>query len=418
MSTKPFWKTWSEFRSLVSDKDVIFFGASNDWTEKTISRANINLAACVDNDPTIVGTKRPGSQGIVIESPEERLESFSRDEYVVITSGAYHSIIPQLVGLGLQPGEDFCVSPALNNLRVIADLDSHEAELLISSPDHKIYSELDENRDIGGGLYRYNIGNRECEKLLDGTFHQMVNAGDSYYVADEIRGICRVSKDYELLDVFGEEESADNHGIAYSEDRELVFISRTGLDKVAAFDPKTKSKEFEIYLSDKAEHIHNSKEISEARHWGNDLHVRDDYLYVSMFSHSGCYPEGVYDGGILQISLKDLDVRNVLVRDAWMPHTVRFFDSDICYLDSMNGDFYKSDKSVVGEFQGFIRGLDFDGSYYYVGQSESRYPARQQHEEKHVAMTAGIYMFDEETTASKFYPVPKVRQIHDVLVIE
>ncbi len=43
-----------------------------------------------------------------------------------------------------------------------------------------------------------------------------------------------------------------------------------------------------------------------------------------MVSQSGAYLQGVNDGGILQVDLEGTEKRYVLVRDAWMPHTVRF----------------------------------------------------------------------------------------------
>lgn len=131
-----------------------------------------------------------------------------------------------------------------------------------------------------------------------------------------------------------------------------------------------------------------------------------------MFSHSGAYPQGTCDGGIIQIDLEDPENRRVLVNGAWMPHTVRFFDTQMCYLDSMRGDLYKTDKRVIGEFPGL-----FDGTFYYVGQSETRYFDRLKGMKKHIAMSAGFYLFDEETKAAKFFGLPKVRQIHDLLGI-
>lgn len=399
------WKSWRDFNHSIAGRDVVFFGAADDWISKTFRFSDPDVAFIADNSESVIGEIFMDWE---VRSPEELR---SGEFFVVITSGSYESIVPQLLAYGLQPGGDFCVSPALNNLRVITEIHSHEATLLISSPDHKIYSRIDADSDVGGGLYQYDLASRECRKVLDGTFHGMVDAGEVYYIADERRGICEISKDFELLDHFGSVRDDAPHGVAYCPERNLVFLSRTRLDRIAAFDAGTKDPAWEIELSDKY------RRFGYSHHWINDLFVHEEYLYVSMFSHSGAYPQGTYDGGILQVDLEDPEKRQILVNDAWMPHTVRFFDTRMCYLDSMRGDLYKTDKRVIGEFPGFMRGLAFDGTFYYVGQSETRYFDRLKGVKKHIAMSAGFYLFDEETKAAKFFGLPRLRQVHDLLVI-
>ena len=401
------WKSWQAFRRAIAGKRVVFFGVSPDWTEKTIRSANPDLVYLVDNSPNMIGTTW---QGYEVKSPEV-LKTESERPYVVITSSSFESIYPQLIGYGFEPGAEFCVTPALHDLKVITEIHNHDATLLVSSPDHKIYDTLDSDSGVGGGLYVYRVGDQSCIKVLDGTFHGIVDTGREYFVAEEQRGICRVSHDFELIDSFGSEREDQAHGIAYSAERGVVFIARTRLDKISAYDASTQEPLFDIELTDKRQ------KLGRPQHWINDLCAYGDYLYVSLFSHSGAYLNGVFDGGILQIDLDDPDKRYVLVQDAWMPHTVRFFDPQICYVDSLNGYLYRSIKRVIGEFPGFIRGLAYDGHYYYVGQSEARQFEQVKGLKKHIAMTAGFYMFDDETKAARFFAVPGVRQIHDLCLI-
>jgi len=402
------WKTWKDFNKTIRGKKVVFFGVSFDWTEKTFAKSSVNIAYYVDNSPKWIGNLY---NDVEIKNPEV-LREYDSDRYVVITSGAYESIIPQLIGLGLRPGLDFCITPALNNLKTISDIHSHDATLLVSSPDHKIYSQIDKDSNIGGGLFTYNIKTLECKKVLEGTFHQIVDTGKEYYIVDEMRGICRISKDFKLTDTFGMESGGKPHGVAYCPQRDMVFIAQTALDQVSAYDAKTKEKLFEIKLSNKSE------KTGLTHHWMNDLHVRGDYLYISLFSHSGCRMEGVSDGGVMQVNLDDPAKRYIIIQNLWMPHTVRFFDSEICVLDSMHGKFYKTDKIVIGEFSGFIRGLGYDGVYYYVGQSETRYFDRLKGIKNNIGMSAGFYLFDAETKAAKFFSIPQVRQVHDLWVVD
>lgn len=401
------WLTWKEFNKKIIKKKIIFFGVSLDWTKKTFAKSNIDLAYYVDNSPKWIGDTY---DGIEIKNPDI-LKDMGSDKYVVITSGAYESISPQLIELGLIPGKDFCITPALNNLKIISDINSHDATLLISCPDHKIYSNLDKNRNIGGGLYTFNIDSYECKKVLDGTFHQIVDTGKEFYIVDEMRGVCQISRDFELIDVFGMEKGDKPHGVAYCPERNIVLVAQTAKDRVTAYDIDTKKPRFTINISEK------NKKNGQSNHWINDLCVRGDYLYVSMFSHSGCINEGVRDGGILQIDIDNPEIRTPIIQNAWMPHTVRFIGSEICYLDSMSGSFYKTDKQVVGEFYGFVRGLGYDGVYYYIGQSETRYFDLLKGIKKNIGMSAGFYMFDIETKAAKFFSLPQIRQVHDLCVI-
>lgn len=402
------WMTWQAFNKIVRDKKVVFFGVSFDWTEKTYAKSKVEVSFFVDNNPTWIGSEYEGKE---VRHPDA-LKGRSEDSYVVITSGGYESICYQLMDMGLEPGADFCMTPALNNLRIISDIHSHDATLLISSPDHLIYSQLDRKREIGGGLFTYDIKTLECKKVLDGTFHQIVDAGDVYFLIDEMKGICRVSKDLEMIDTFGQEQGGKPHGVAYCPERNIVFIAQTFLDQVSAYDAETKKKLFEIRLSEKAGNSGRS------HHWMNDLCVRGDYLYISLFSLSGCRMEGMNDGGVMQVDIDTPSRRYVVMQNLWMPHTVRFFDSELCVLDSMNGKFYKTDKTVVGDFYGFIRGLGYDGVYYYVGQSETRYFDRLRGLKNNIGMNAGFSLFDAETKAAKFFSIPQVHQVHDVCVME
>ncbi|MCK4784456.1 MAG: hypothetical protein KAV87_11945, partial [Desulfobacteraceae bacterium] len=127
------WKTWQDFRTAIWNKRVVFFGVSPDWSAKTLSQCDIALEAFVDNDTSLLGTLYCA---VEIRSPDI-LKEKEDDVYVVITSGAYESIYPQLIEYGLKPGIDFCITPALNNLRVITEIHTHEATILVSSPDHK-----------------------------------------------------------------------------------------------------------------------------------------------------------------------------------------------------------------------------------------------------------------------------------------
>ncbi len=409
------WQDWKEFNQSVKDKRVVFFGVADDWFEKTFQYSNPNLAYIVDNSES-----RKGKKYMVTDKKSEFdvfdpevLKKKDADIYIVITSGAYKSIIPQLVSYGLKPGADFCCTPALNNLKILGDIDACTTKLLICSADHKIYTELDKGKSGGGGLYLYDIALRQSTKVLEGTLHQIIDAGDKYYVLDEVRGGLVVSKnDYTVVKEFGFEMDAKSHGMAYSPERKLIFIAKSGLDKISVYSSETLDHVTDIMISDK--YTYYKKDM----HHINDLFVTDRYLYVSLFSHSGNWSWGVYDGGIMEIDLDDYAVRRPLITNAWMPHSPKFIGSELFYLDSMRSILYRGNQRIVGEFSGFIRGLAHDGEYFYVGQSESRYFDKLKGIKNYISLNGGFYLFDEVSKAGKFYSMPETRQIRNLIVLK
>ena len=53
-----------------------------------------------------------------------------------------------------------------------------------------------------------------------------------------------------------------------------------------------------------------------------------------------------------------------------MPHNICSFNEEIHVLNSLKGELLFNNASIQGVFPAFARGLDFDGSYYFIGQSK------------------------------------------------
>lgn len=409
------WKNWPEFNQIIKDKKVVFFGVADDWFKKTFQYSNPNLVYIVDNNPTRKSKKyfvNEVNGELDVKSPEV-LKNKEKDIYIVITTGAYLSVIPQLESFGLVAGRDFCCTPALNNLKIIADFDNCQTKLLICSSEHPIYSELDKEQDknSGGGLYIYDLKKREAKKVLAGSFHQIIDLGDKYLILDEKRGGLEVTKDFQITKEFGFEMDSFSHGLTYCPKRKLIFIAKAGLDKVSVYRLAGYEHVTDIILSEK------SRRYQKDTHHVNDIWVQGDYLYASMFSHSGNWPNGVYDGGVLEVDLENYENRKILISNAWMPHSVCFIDNELHYLDSMNSILYRGSKKILGEFSGFLRGLAYDGRFYFIGQSESRYFDRLAGIKNYISLSGGFYMFDPISKAGRFYSVP-TRQIRNLMIYQ
>lgn len=408
---KNIWLKWNAFNTEIKGKKVVFFGVAECWFTKTYEKSSPQLEYIVDNSPMRIGSKIRVNDlydSVLVKNPEELLKD-KGSIFVVITSGAYESIIPQLERYGFIAGKDFCCSPALNNLRVIGDIHNHKASVLLCSSDHQIYSDLDKKANVGGGLYRYTTEDNNVVKLLDGTFHQIVELKDHYLILDEMKGVIKVSKSFEVEHVFAFEADSRSHGLAVSLTRNEIYVGKSGVDKISVYNLKTYEFIKDIKLSDKYDRLKCEQ------HHMNDLIEKDGYLYVSMFSHSGNFPKGVYDGGIMEIDIETGE-RSVIINDKWMPHSVCFINNELTFVDSMNSHLYQGDKKKIGSFTGFIRGIDFDGKYWFVGQSESRYFDRLEGIKNYISMSSGFYLFDEYSKAGKFFQTPQVRQVRNLLV--
>ena len=117
------------------------------------------------------------------------------------------------------------------------------------------------------------------------------------------------------------------HGIDYNEMKNLISLSCSYRDSIIILDGSGNIKK-EVFISDKF------KKTGIPQHHVNDHIILDDYVYVSMFSLSGNWKKGIFDGGILQIDLKNPKNRNVVVSELRMPHNVEFYMNEIHVLDS------------------------------------------------------------------------------------
>ncbi len=403
------WKNWQEVSKLTKDRKIILFGKSEDWAEKTILSARMPIAYIVDNNINLHGTEL---HGVPVYAPAKLKSEKPGSFYILITSGSFFSIIPELEGYGLEEGKDFCCTPLLLNQKTLTDIITHKQRLLVSSPDHSVYSEIDKGKDIGGGVFIYDIDSHESQRVASGSFHQIAKGKDVFYIIHHFEGVHIFSdKTLKHLDSFPIDENSKPHGVAFCPKRNLVITGCSGLDKVSFFDATSYKKVDEIKISDRYD------KLGSEQHHINDLWVEGDSLFVSMFSFSGFCKNNNYDGGIMEFNLNNLSEKRIVVSNLWMPHSVQMIGGNLCYVDSMRGHLHLSDKKVSGEFPWFIRGLAFDGQYYYIGVNQNRYFDRLKGISNCIMLTAGVLLFDEESKGTRFFAMENLRQVHDLWVL-
>jgi len=409
------WKSWVELKKITANKKVVFWGRSEDWVPKTIPMFdNKSDKYIVDINPAYHNTE---FRGIPVYLPSKLQEEDKENIYIVITGGVIESITESIEELGFEPGKHFCCTPEIRDWGLLQEIREYDQNIIVSCSDYGIkgakrYSKL------GGGIYICNTKENSLEKKIGGHFREIIRVGDYYYVTEFVnKKVFVLSIDFEKLDELpidqteNQSEKPNACGIAYHSKKNLIFVANAGSDTINIYERESFKHIETIHVSDKF------KNTGDGQHHINDICIADNTLLVSCFSLSGNWKRGIMDGGIMQFDLDNLSKpHDVLVQDLWMPHSVQYINGNVCYLDSMRGDFWVGNKKVEGNFPGFARGLTHDNRFYYIGQSEDMYMSRLFGVKQNIMCNAGLYLFDISNKVSRFYSFPDLMNIHDLHV--
>lgn len=404
------WKTWHEVNQLSRGKKVVLYGRSEDWIPKTLVKLNEQPQLIVDRNPVYHGT---AYRNIPVISPEEFLQLDRSSLYVVITSGVYEGIVTFLVENGFQSGTDFCNSPEYRDYSLLEDIRNYRQDIIVSCSDYHDNTMTRYSR-AGGGLYKYSIGPNTLERLVKGSFRQIVRAKDSLFAIEFVElKLYQFDCEFKIQHVY-DLDAANYCGLDYDPVRDQLILVNASQDTISLHRRDNFELVQRVAYSDK-----NLADGVTSQHHVNDCCVHGDYLYVTYFSHSGNWKRGIHDGGVSEFHLDRLqDGPTQLVRNLWKPHSPKMLNGELCYLDSMRGRFYTNDQVVAGEFPGFARGLEFDGRFYYIGQSEDMYMSRRFGTTNNIMLNAGFFLFDNDTKASRFYPMLDNMNVHDLLIVD
>ena len=135
-----------------------------------------------------------------------------------------------------------------------------------------------------------------------------------------------------------------------------------------------------------------------------------------MFSLTGNWKKEIYDGGVMEFDIDSENYIGNVVQGLTMPHNVTNINGCITILDSLPGHLKTKNNQVVGSFPGFTRGLAYDGTYYYIGQSKNRNVSKITNYSLNTSIDTGIIIFDELNKVSRFLQLPtKISEIHSIL---
>ena len=401
MNNIPF-GSFQELNKNLNKREIVLFGGGN-ISHKTARKLNNNCSFIVDNNPNMWDTVEEGKK---VLNPNS-IKGKNKDFFIVICTTSFIEVAQQLEEFGFKPEQDFIVSP-IYDLRVISELENHKAKMLFTSG----VPELDDP-EAGGGVYELILDghNWNYKKLYSGICYGLIKYKDTYITVDDKKGVIQFDKDYNIITSKKLKNATRGHGIAYSEKTNQFYIVSSYRDSIIILDEEFNQVD-EIFIS------HKFNQLNQPEHHCNDLCIVDNSLYVTMFSYTGNWKKDIFDGVALEIDLTTKKLLQPVITDLWMPHNISFLDGSLTVLDSLRGELKTNNARAIGRFPAFTRGLDFDGVYYYIGQSRNRNFSKNLGLSLNISINAAIVIFDHITKASRTIYLPqKLSEIHSILVI-
>lgn len=393
------WKSFVELKTVLSERDFIFWGASN-WIERTLENINLTPLYIVDKSELNQGIKYNNYD---VLSPNDI--DLDKKPFVIISTVNYMSVIDDLEALGYVMGEDYCCTPLLNVRKDKDDLQNYSQSILISSSQHFA------DNETGGGLYQLDLNPRKLTKVYTGKGRGICKGDNKYFLIDMLRGVVVLDMEFNEIEIIELQKNSEPHGICFDENRNWIFIGQPGRDSVAAYDLNTKKLVKEFFISEKWSK--NKKD----NHHVNDPYVNGDSLFISMFSFSGNWLNEVYDGGVIEFDINTMQKIGKPIKDMWMPHSITRVDGKLTILNSMHGELWSGSYDLTSKVPGFARGLAHDGNYFFIGITEHRYPEKLYGISKCIGIDTGISIVHPSTKLTTFISLNDFfESIHSVII--
>lgn len=392
---EPEYLTEEELNNIEENKSLVLWGAGV-LGEKTLNILHKDPICFLDNNPKLQGTS---FHGVPVKSPEEAIERVEeKDAFLVICVQKHQELSEFLKENGIEYGSECAITPMSLEYKVLDDLRNHRSKVIFS------------NYDEEGGLYVYDFKENDLEKVFHGSVRGFTRVEDEIICASK-RGIHRLdANNFEELETnnIGQYEVC---GVAYDPDSNKLILGNTQTDEVSFINYTSLEIEESLSLSDRYENT------GEEQHHINDIMVMEDQIFASVFSLSGWWRRGLFDGGVFLIDKQTKEIDKYQAPDLWMPHSITENNGDLYVLDSMNGELLKGFERTKAEFQGFVRGLEFNDKFCYIGQSLHRHVSRMENQLT-TQISPGIHIVDLDNGASHFVPIPGAENIYNIEVAD
>lgn len=382
-------------------KPIVLFGSGN-ISKKTIRKLGIeSIAFIVDNSENLQNTTY---EKLDVKSPNE----ISKDNYVLICSTAIREISMQLEALGLSANEDFAISPILNDILAIQELENLNVNFYFTS------GSVPEDEPLaGGGLYKCVVNGLSVEisKIYSGPCYGALRVDEIIYFVDTDKGILSYDKNGLIEHKCDLPKGSRAHGISYNHSNKNFYVTCSYLDAVLEIDSNLFEIGREFKLSNKIERT------KEPMHHCNDNWAIGNSLFVSMFSSTGQWKLDSFDGCIAEFDIKTGERLRDVYSGLYMPHNIMVLEGSLHVLDSLPGHLRFSNWAIQGTFPAFTRGLAYDEGLYFVGQSKNRNYSKVMGLSNNVSIDCGVIAFNPELKASRFIQFPyTIGEIHSIII--
>jgi hypothetical protein len=397
--------TLQDINKKCEGKSIVLFGVGSIAEKTSRILTDKKITAVIDNASNLWGQI---DNGVKVLSPEYLESTEGKDSFIIICTTSFVEVSNQLIALGFNAEDDFYVSPVLNDLRIIDELETIEKKMLFTSGSPKEDSEL-----FGGGVYELNVNGDiwDHKKVISGNCYGLIKYGKNFISVDTEIGIFEFDQNYKIIRSKKLPDGMRAHGVDYSDKHKKFYVVGSHRDAILILD-----KNFEnlgqINIS------HKKEMTDKPHHHCNDCLIVDDSFYVSMFSMTGNWRRDIFDGVVLEYDIETNNLIGPVMKDLWMPHNIKLIEGSLHILNSLQGQLRTNNAQVIGEFPAFTRGLAHDGLFYYIGQSRNRNYSKNIGVSNNISIDAGIIVFDSHTKASRFLQLPpKISEIHSIVLI-
>ncbi|MCJ8339778.1 MAG: TIGR03032 family protein [Pseudomonadales bacterium] len=379
-------------------KKLVLFGSGN------VAEKNLHLKPdfIVDNNLDLIGSK---FHGITIKSPDV-LKSRSNIYQVVVCTTSVGEVKKQLTSYGFDWGREADVAKQLAEKTRIMDLEERKFSFLISSG-------LPSTADSfsGGGIYSVvEEGDYPTiSKIYEGNTHGLITVAGGYAFTCQGEGIIILDESFNITKTIPIRKGLRPHGIRRYNNGWVLVSSLA--DCILAVDDSG-NEIFEYRFSNKLDLF------GSPQHHCNDIEIIGDFAYVSMFSVTGNWKRNVFDGGIIEVNLKDGEM-TIIVNNLTMPHSVVYDDGGIKVLDSFKGALLGSNFQELAKLPGFVRGFSSDENYYFLGESKNRNFSRLETGRTPVSIDTRITIMNKEFGFSRSIQLPaRISELHSILLLD
>jgi hypothetical protein len=366
--------------------------------ERFIKKNSDKLCKVYDNNQNLHGTLLLGKKVYPVQNLTDEIEGT-----ILICTTSIREIESQLTELSISM--DVKIPPELEEF-------DKQSKILDKKGQYLIASGLPSNNfhNVKGGLFLIEESDQEVmvNTILSGPCHSVVRYGENYFVSHQEEGIIKLDQDFNILEKITLPQGCRPHGLMLNDTH--FYVVASNFDAVIEVNRKDESTKI-LKLSNKFE------KFKSPQHHANDIEVIGEYAYVSMFSTSGNWKRGIYDGGLIEIDLSNGKTRE-LSFDLKLPHSVRSVDGSLIILNSFLGEFEGFKKFPKLRFNGFLRGFDHDEDYFYLAESRNRNSTGLIRESLPSSINSNLIIVDRISNYSRTIPLPhNISEIHSVLSI-